>query len=207
YSRAKAEINGLKVWNPSTSNYKDFGDFSNNSDSVTDYTETLKEINKILALSNIEITVFLNVLASTGDNISYAEAKLLQAILKDASSNPLITIDLADVRSKIDDLKAETSGEEIKINDATTTPTTTTTQETTTPVATTQQRVVEAVAAAETPVDTVTESSTPTASSTSSGTFPRTGLAEQNAESLLLLLASLMLLGSMLLRRRKKITQ
>ena len=208
-STATAKIEGLKIWDPSISNYVEFGDFENSSDSVKDFTETLKAMNKILGLSNIEITIFLYVLASTGDNMSSAEAKLIQAILKDASNNPLITVDIADVRSKIVDFKAETSGEEIKINDATTTPTTTTTQTTPQPVATTQQPIVEAVAAAETPdvVDTVTKSSTPTTTSTSSSTFPRTGLPEQNTESLLLLLGSLMLLASMLLRKRKKVTQ
>ena len=202
---AKAYIQGLQVWDPTPSiGYVYFGDFSNAVAAPQDHSATLALINAILAKSNIKITKFLEVSGGSDSNSATAEAQLLQAILYDLAKNPLVTVDLAHMKSEFIEKTAKTSGDEITFEVKQETPKTTTTEEIQIqPVATVQQPVVETVAAAEIP-----EVSTPVeTSSVSPSAFPRTGLPEQSTELLLSVLASLMLAGSVLLRKRKKITQ
>ncbi len=194
---AAAQITGLRIWDPTPGNgYVDFGNFSNAVAAVQNHSATLASINTMLALSNIKITKFLEVSGSDngGAGPASAEAKLLQAILYDQTNNPLVTVDLAHMKSDFNQKSASTSGKEISfVVKEETTITTTEEEEQPETIVQAADPVIES--ATETPVET---------SSTSPSAFPRTGLPNQSVELVLLMLASLMLLGSVLLRRKNK---
>ncbi len=178
YSYAEAKITGLKVYDASTKTYKTVGtgDFSNNTNSPTDYSAELSELNAILSLSDIQITVFLYVFASTSESSANAQAKLLEAILTTGTTNA--TVSLLENSSNVNETSAKNSGKEITFKIVT--------QEKKTPVTPAtivEQPVEQSVEQQSIPEKSIEEVSA-TAATSSGEVFPATGLESTSTQNL-----------------------